>query len=320
MEIVGDAKYGIDPVSFGDADIRSALLDASETRGLALINFRNFNQIEGLKFTLPEELAQKFEPLFFLSTEGTFQAVSADDKEFNLPQTRVSSLLLRTKGKEPFVPVLSFVFPHQTEKGMFYEVQMLNLTTNPQDAMLKILDGSKMVGKNAFTIPAHGQIAERIQSPVQDEFTKRLTCEFAVKEKTLQRIRRTYDPFFHDPSFEKISNRSADAARTGKYSLKIDAGKRYEPFITLPPKQDVTVSVYVKKGDGGVKNAVVNVYNHQQRKTYLRVIPAGEADKDGWVKYSGTFRNEEDSHIRIGFANPNEKGSLYFDQVEVKFQ
>lgn len=320
MEIVGDAEYGITPVFFGDADVQSALLDASETRGLALINFRNLNRIDGLKFTLPEEISRKFEPLFFLTNEKTFQAVPENDKEFKLPATRVSSLLLRAKGKKPFVPILSFVFPCQTEKGMFYELQVLNLTAKPQRISIKVLEGANEVGANTFSVPARGQLAERIQSPVKGEFTKRLTFEFSADGKTLQRVRRTYDPFFHDPSFEQVSARSADAAFDGKYSLKVEAGKRYEPFITLPSGRNVTVSVYVKKGDGCEKNGEVNVYNHQQKKNYLRLIPNDKADKDGWVKYSGNFRNEEDSHIRIGFVNPNEKGALYFDRIEVRFQ
>lgn len=321
MKIVSDARYEIEPVAFRQSEVQSALLDASDSCGLALLNFRNLNRIDGLKFSLPEELLRRFEPVFVLASEGTFRTVPAGCGEFILPNARSSSLLLCSKKEKVSMPVLNFVFPHQTPQGMSYELQILNPTKAEQNVTMRILDGTgrEELGGEIFRVPARGQIVKRIPSPVKGDFTRRLIFEFSADGKKVQEIRRTYDPFFHDPSFEQSPGRFSGVARSGRHSLKVDAQKQHEPFITLPPEQNVTVSVFMKKDPECTEYGKVKLYNHQERKIYLTLRPAALGDRNGWVKLSGTFRNEKDSHIRIGFSNPNQKGALYFDQLEVKF-
>ena len=89
--------------------------------------------------------------------------------------------------------------------------------------------------------------------------------------------------------------------------------------MTLRVELGVPRSVFKKKDPECTEYGKVKLYNHQERKIYLTLRPAALGDRNGWVKLSGTFRNEKDSHIRIGFSNPNQKGALYFDQLEVKF-
>jgi uncharacterized membrane protein len=148
---------------------------------------------------------------------------------------------------------------------------------------------------------------------LSNEFrTDTLRCDYELRDSVREIL------LFNDSSLAENASRVTNTvSRSGKHSLKLDAGNPYSRTIEFPDAarlENITVNVYYQS-----KNDHSNIVATTGKDFYILNGIPGETDKDGWKKLELSFwvpQYPESAQLILNLWNTGNEPS-YFDDLEI---